>query len=245
MNKYKLLGLYNKYLISLAKKGVFNDAPFHDLPDSFPEYKSLEDNFSIISREFQSLDSSIIHPTMVDVGLYGGNGNYNKLPWNDALKNHPQELNPPLNWRSIFIKLNGRIVDKYRLFFPETIALLEKVPNLINVFFSCLGPNTHISPHYGYLKGFLRYHLGVYIPYPEKSYLIVDNIRYHWQEGQSVIFDDLFLHSAHNESDKSRVVLFADLFRPMPFPYGQINKTVCKLAGNLSDELRAVRDVLK
>ena len=35
-----------------------------------------------------------------------------------------------------------------------------------------------------------------------------------WREGEVLIFDDSFLHSAHNKSDQTRVVLIFSIWQP-------------------------------
>ncbi len=47
---------------------------------------------------------------------------------------------------------------------PKTAALLRGLPGVYTAFFSVLEPHQHIKPHWGYWKGFVRYHLGVVIP---------------------------------------------------------------------------------
>ena len=107
-------------------------------------------------------------------------------------------------------------------------------------FFSILFPGQYIKPHFGYYKGFLRYHLGFIIPKrndetaEKPCWLRINNDRennrnrdkssiergekYYWKEGEGVIFDDTLLHDASNESNQIRVVLWIDIRRPMPQP---------------------------
>jgi len=105
-----------------------------------------------------------------------------------------------------------------------------------------LEPHQHIKPHWGYWKGFVRYHLGVIIPdnnanrkcwiriNPEAQDrtqardAIEQGERYFWKNGEAVLFDDTFLHDAANESDQVRVVLFLDLARRMPWPLALLNR---------------------
>ncbi len=48
----------------------------------------------------------------------------------------------------------------------------------------------------------LRYHLGLLIPEPEDQLGIsVGGQIAHWSEGQSLVFDDTFEHSAWNDTD--------------------------------------------
>ena len=138
-------------------------------------------------------------------------------------------------WKAFMFKSGDFIAENCRLA-PKTTALLERIPGLYTAFFSVLDPHQEITPHWGYYKGFLRYHLGVIIPENnanKKCWLRVNGDRdenargekelvangetYYWKNGEGIIFDDNYLHAAANESDEVRVVLWLDMRRPMPF----------------------------
>jgi len=93
---------------------------------------------------------------------------------------------------------------------PETVKILEKIPDLTTAGFSALLPGTHIKPHEGYTKMVLRCHLGLSVPEPEKCALKVSGVEGHWQEGRCLIFDDTMTHEAWNQGDKPRIVLLVD-----------------------------------
>jgi aspartyl/asparaginyl beta-hydroxylase (cupin superfamily) len=111
-----------------------------------------------------------------------------------------------------------------------------------------------------YYKGFLRYHLGVIIPHDNADgccYLRVnadpaDNARrepslidkgetYYWKNGEGVMFDDTFLHDAHNDSDEVRVVLWLDVARRLPWRLHLFNKLVLFIAHQEESVKRARR----
>jgi hypothetical protein len=75
----------------------------------------------------------------------------------------------------------------------------------------------------------LRYHLGLIVPEDAESCRIRvgDDFR-HWEEGKSLIFDDTFNHEVWNDTDETRVVLFVDVLRPLPFPESAINRAIIK-----------------
>jgi beta-hydroxylase len=119
---------------------------------------------------------------------------------------------------------------------------LRGISGLFTAFFSVLEPRQYIKPHWGYWKGFVRYHLGVIIPNDnadrkcwlrvnadaednkkrDKS-LVERGQKYFWHEGQGIVFDDTFLHDAANDSDEVRVVLWLDIKRKMPLPFAALN----------------------
>jgi ornithine lipid ester-linked acyl 2-hydroxylase len=102
-----------------------------------------------------------------------------------------------------------------------------------------------VSPHWGYYKGFVRYHLGVVIPddnadrrcwlrvnpdpadnaQKEKA-LIERGPKYYWRNGRGVVFDDTYLHDAANESDQVRVVLWLDVARKLPRMLSAYNRAL-------------------
>ena len=112
---------------------------------------------------------------------------------------------------------------------PKTSALLKRLPNIKTAFFSILAPQTRIPPHCGPYKGVLRYHLALIVPEPaEGCALRVGETVAHWEEGKSLLFDDTFEHEVWNETDGTRVILFMDVLRPLPYLVGLLNRTIIK-----------------
>jgi beta-hydroxylase len=66
-------------------------------------------------------------------------------------------------------------------------------------------------------------------PHPEQCGIKVGGEVRHWTEGRSLIFDDTYAHSAWNESDRTRVVLFVDFMRPMKGPMKMVNEALVAL----------------
>ncbi len=46
-----------------------------------------------------------------------------------------------------------------------------------------------------------------------------------------MVFDDTFNHEVWNDTDETRVVLFVDVMRPLPFPESAINQLIVKAIG--------------
>jgi aspartyl/asparaginyl beta-hydroxylase (cupin superfamily) len=144
-------------------------------------------------------------------------------------------------WKSFMFK-SGEFIDENCALAPKTAALLRGIPGVYTAFFSVLEPQQHIKAHWGYWKGFVRYHLGVVIPdnnRDRKCWIrinpqaqartgdretIAQGEKYYWREGEAVLFDDTFLHEAANESDSVRVVLFLDVARKMIWPLAMLNR---------------------
>jgi aspartyl/asparaginyl beta-hydroxylase (cupin superfamily) len=161
-------------------------------------------------------------------------------------------------WKSFLLK-SGFFVGENCKLAPRTAAAIRRIPGVQTAFFSILDPNQHIKPHWGYWKGFLRYHLGVVVPNnnannecwlrvnakPEDNAkndrgLIENGEKYYWHNGEGVIFDDTFLHDAANGSNEIRVVLWLDLRRKMPWHLSLLNRTLLLLA-ELDPNIRGIR----
>ncbi|MBV8464528.1 MAG: aspartyl/asparaginyl beta-hydroxylase domain-containing protein [Burkholderiales bacterium] len=98
---------------------------------------------------------------------------------------------------------------------PTTIDLLQRIPSVKAAMFAALPPGARLVTHRDPFAGSLRYHLGLSTPNCDACYLSVDGIDYSWRDGQSVVFDETYLHYADNRSDRMRIILFCDLERPL------------------------------
>jgi aspartyl/asparaginyl beta-hydroxylase (cupin superfamily) len=78
--------------------------------------------------------------------------------------------------------------------------------------FSLLRPGVRIPPHTGYTNARLICHLPLIVP--EGCGLRVGNEVRAWTTGETLIFDDSIEHEAWNSSDRLRVVLLFDIWRP-------------------------------
>jgi len=132
-------------------------------------------------------------------------------------------------WKSFFFMGYGlRSANAYARC-PRSAALLEKIPGLTTAFFSIMMPGKRIAAHRGPYRGVLRYHLALRVPEPPESCGIeVGGETRHWEEGKSLLFDDGYVHSAWNDSDQIRVVLFADVIRPFRRPVDDVNRALLK-----------------
>ncbi len=121
---------------------------------------------------------------------------------------------------------------------PATARALQGIPGLRTAFFSILEPGKRIPPHTGPYNGVLRLHLGLVVPEPaERCWIEVGGERYHWKEGEAVVFDDLYLHQVHNDTEGLRAVLFVDFERPCRAPVRWLNRLVLA-AAPFTDEIR-------
>lgn len=115
---------------------------------------------------------------------------------------------------------------------PQTAALIDAVPDLTTAFFSILAPHKRIPEHRGPWRGVLRYHLALRVPEPVSlAGITVGGETAQWEEGRSLLFDDGYDHHAWNDSDEVRVVLFADVLRPLSGPAHHLNRTLVRAIG--------------
>jgi beta-hydroxylase len=210
--------------VGAEKRGVFRKfAAFErDLSD-YPELAVLAESYPVIRAECEALIAGAVRiPGMEELTTYTSGGIHQ------------------IAWKSFMFK-SGTFIDENCALAPKTAALLRGIPGVWTAFFSVLEPHQHIKPHWGYWKGFVRYHLGVVIPHnnaDNKCWIrinpdawdrdnreaIAQGETYHWHNGEAVLFDDTFLHDAANQTDDVRVVLFLDVARKMPWPLALLNR---------------------
>jgi beta-hydroxylase len=161
-------------------------------------------------------------------------------------------------WKAFMFKA-GRFVEPNCALAPRTAAILRGLPSVHNAFFSIIEPHQYITPHWGYYKGFVRYHLGVIIPEDnarkqcwlrvnadatdnaQRDKSLVDRGQKHyWKNGRGFVFDDTYLHDAANESDQVRVVLWLDVERKMPAALSLYNRAILS-ALYLEPSIRRIR----
>lgn len=113
---------------------------------------------------------------------------------------------------------------------PNTRRLIESLPFCTSSMFSILHPKMHILPHKGLYKGVVRILFTIESPEHQKAWIKVDGKKIYFESGQSIFFDETFLHEVRNESESQiRSVLYMDIYRRLPFPFNIFNKIIFKL----------------
>lgn len=121
-------------------------------------------------------------------------------------------------WQALSIFKDGVEDTSVSKHFPVLLNALKGVPcygltdSPYEVFFSKLAKGQTIPPHYGLSNHSLTVHLAIDIP--SNCYLEVNGERTLWQESKLTIFDDSYLHMAHNGGDRDRVVLIFAIWHP-------------------------------
>ncbi len=130
--------------------------------------------------------------------------------------NNPLLMDP--SWGAYYFWRNGAPVEAHAARCPATMEALALAPIPViakrspMALYSLLKPGTHIQPHHGLLNTRLICHVPLIAP--EGCTLRVGNETRAWREGETLIFDDSFEHEAWNRSDRTRIVLLFEIWRP-------------------------------
>jgi len=181
--------------------GGFLDAQSH------PIVPALKSAFLDIQAEFDELmnDQQVLKPFMGHTGQ-------------DDLKTYVSG-NEKASWDAFFFYRHGTRFEAAQQKCPNTSKVLELIDlcridgQSPEICFSVLQPGSRIEPHFGVTNARVVVHLPLRVP--DGCYLELTNVgRHYWKEGEPLVFDDTFEHSALNPSDKRRGILLMDAWHP-------------------------------
>jgi aspartyl/asparaginyl beta-hydroxylase (cupin superfamily) len=121
-------------------------------------------------------------------------------------------------WSAFYLWKNGAPVEANAARCPKTMDALSEVPfprvakRSPSILFSLMKPGAHIPAHNGFVNTRLICHLPIIVP--GGCYFRVGNEEREWVEGKAWVFDDTIEHEAWNRSDRTRVVLLFETWRP-------------------------------
>lgn len=201
-----------------GKRQVFMQQPRHyyfpELPqiqfydrERFPWLDAIEDATDDIRREAEDV--------LNDAGAFAPyvTAGSRERPHGDA-----QGMRDNPDWSAFFMQRDGVVVPENAARCPKTLKALAHAPlsraraRMPSILFSLLRPGAHIPPHTGVVNVRLICHLPVIVP--GQCALRVGNETREWVEGKAWVFDDTIEHEAWNKSDKPRVILLFDVWRP-------------------------------
>jgi aspartyl/asparaginyl beta-hydroxylase (cupin superfamily) len=145
-----------------------------------------------------------------------------------------------VSWSAYHLLRGGEPVEGHAERFPLTLAALDRTPmprmagRAPMALFSMLKPGAHIRPHHGLLNFRLICHLPLIAP--SGCALRVGNYQREWREGELLIFDDSMEHEAWNQSDRQRVILLFEIWRPEISEADREALTLLLEAANISTE---------
>ncbi len=174
--------------------GVGNK-PFPDR-SRFPELDLLKNNWKTIRNEGLSL---------IKEGEIKASTSYDDAAFNSFFRT---------GWKRYYLKWYGKQHESALKSCPETVRLLNQIPSIKAAMFASLPAGSHLGEHRDPYAGSLRYHLGLATPNNDDCNIVVDGITYSWRDGEDVVFDETFIHAAHNQTDENRLILFCDVERP-------------------------------
>ena len=218
----------NSVFVRAEDKGLLKRTPAidYDYLKDYPQLKIFEEHYDEIRAECLAMLNQ--EEKLVDMSVMGGT--YTKAGIHT------------IDWKTVMFKA-GDFVEENCQRCPKTAELLRQTPGIFTAFFSVIQPHQYVTPHWGYWKGFVRYHLGVVIPDNNENKLCWIRVNgnaeqnakrdtayieqgeiYHWKNGEGILFDDNYLHDAANESDETRVVMWLDVRRKMQFYLDAYNR---------------------
>ena len=162
--------------------------PFHDKKPDW--VKILEENYLEIKKELLTL---IDKNQSFDLAVY------------DGFKGKP--------WTTKYFYIFGKEVQETHSVCPYTSEILKKIPhNSMHVCFSCVPGNGALPPHVGPTNTSLVCHLGLHNC--EKTVIFAGSKIRKYEEGNTLILDDSFIHGVKNTGDKSRYTLMISFWHP-------------------------------
>jgi beta-hydroxylase len=166
-------------------------------PRSLPELDVLRRNWTTIRDEAVAL---------LDQGHIRAATGHNDLGFNSFFKN---------GWKRFYVKWYGEPLPSAQAACPKTVALVESLPSVNAAMFALLPPGGKLNRHRDPFAGSLRYHLGLMTPNSDACRIFVDGEPYSWRDGEDLLFDETYIHSAENKTDQTRIILFCDVERPL------------------------------
>ncbi|GAB3783596.1 aspartyl/asparaginyl beta-hydroxylase domain-containing protein [Dyella agri] len=178
---------------------AFSAVPARPILDrrGFPQLDLLQANWQTIREEALSL---------FDEGHIRAAHSGNDASFNSFFKQ---------GWKRFYLKWYGEPLASAETLCPKTVALLKSIPSVKAAMFATLAPNSRLNPHRDPFAGSLRYHLGLITPNSRNCRIFVDGEEHAWGDGKDVVFDETYVHWVENTTDQTRVILFADVERPL------------------------------
>ena len=139
-------------------------------------------------------------------------------PGSERPHKEPSGLDNNPDWSAFYLWKDGEIVPENAARCPRTMSALAEVPltriksRSPSVLFSQLRPGAHIPAHTGLVNTRLICHLPLIVP--PGCALRVGNDTRGPVEGKVWLFDDTIEHEAWNRSDRTRVILLFEVWRP-------------------------------
>lgn len=174
-----------------------SEMPFVDVI-SYDGISDLQANWKLVFNEFKSY----------------ANVNEIEAHFNSVM------VEKPKTWKVRSLRVWDVEMYDVQRHFPETMKIINNIPNVVNVGFNILDAKAKIKPHNGDTNAIIRCHLGLQIP-KENTFcgLKVKHKVEFWEEGKVFGFEDAFIHEAWNDTDEIRIILLFDILKPQFMKY--------------------------
>lgn len=171
--------------------------------NTFPEMQKITDNWKLIRDEALHLREQ----QQIQAAQQNNDAGFNSFF--------------KTGWKRFYLKWYDASHPSALALCPNTVGLLQSIPSIKAAMFTELPSGATLNPHRDPYGGSIRYHLGLSTPNDDGCYIEVDGERYSWRDGECVFFDETFIHSAHNNTNANRIILFCDVDRPMRYRWAQ------------------------
>ena len=125
------------------------------------------------------------------------------------------DVNNKNNWKCIWIRFLNQWVNTSDKI-PTLKNIVSLFPNITLINISIFNPGTILPEHTGITRSVQRYHYGLKIPKGDVG-LKIDGHLVNWVEKEGFVWDDTIKHSAWNNTNEPRIIIFADVLRELPY----------------------------
>jgi aspartyl/asparaginyl beta-hydroxylase (cupin superfamily) len=206
----------------LRMKSYICKPKFYDLYD-FPELQPFHDAFEDIRAECAAVTQTIHYENPRSQKVWSGD---HKEEAHKYLTDHKDMNGWMTTWKIGSDEGNTRWVnfplcalgvqfERNLAECPTLAKLLKENSSFIRIAgFSKLLPRADIEQHVdstGMPWGTMSYHLGLIVPEKNKCVLKVDGENKYHTEGESFLFESTYLHSAENNTDSERTILYIEI----------------------------------
>lgn len=176
----------------------------HSIMDmnEFPELAPIKNNWKIIQEEVLNLYKN---------GYFGST----TKPGSSASFDLGFRTFFKYGWSKFYLTWYGYTHNSAKMLCPNTVKILASIPEVNGAMFSLLPVGSQLTSHLDPLAVSLRYHLGLSTPNSNHCFINVDGKDYSWRDGEAFMFDETYRHYAKNNSQQYRLILMADIARPM------------------------------
>eukprot|EP01063_Lacrimia_lanifica_P002326 TRINITY_DN1120_c0_g1_i8.p1 TRINITY_DN1120_c0_g1~~TRINITY_DN1120_c0_g1_i8.p1 ORF type:complete len:235 (+),score=90.83 TRINITY_DN1120_c0_g1_i8:1133-1837(+) len=203
-----------------ALTGFIRPPVFYDI-DRFDRLRVLQENWKAIREECVAVwkDRTTLDLHRPSGAWVGGNAEEFVTHYSQQrgwIPSYQAKSGRNYLWLNYGLMHNGAPFKENAATCPKTMALIEEINKIAKVRvcgFSAMLPGAEIKPHRdqaGVLDNALAFHLGLVVPPTQECFLVVDNQPVAHKEGEVIIFDSTYTHSAYNKSDEDRIVLYVD-----------------------------------